>query len=296
MNNPRARKEDRIAKYLEAIPGAIAGAGGHKQTFKAACSLYNGWALTEEETLAWLKVYNAKCNPLWTDKELEHKAKDVARAKHNKPRGYLLGESGSAFEKEAPDWTLPTKPMGVWKIPATLATPNSISICTTVTFTDKRVEIENTVANVANGVVSGLVSPENGEHSENMEPLDPEPVSILDPEARRIDGELAKLSVVDGIKNDEDAKFYDGLIKTFDATFHPVDAAGTDEAPPGLTSEQLVPDPPRGLSSEERAAYYEADLRDATGEEYIDHDYRPPARPDRSSTRKKKRSPRKTAQ
>jgi hypothetical protein len=68
-----------------------------------------------------------------------------------------------------------------------------------------------------------------------------------------------------------------------------VDAAGTDEAPRGLTSEQLVPDPPQGLSSGERAAYYEADLRDAIGEEYIDRDYRPPAKPDRSSTRKKKR-------
>jgi hypothetical protein len=63
--------QERIAKYLEAIPGAIAGAGGHKQTFKVACSLYNGWALSEEETLAWLKVYNAKCQPPWSDRELE---------------------------------------------------------------------------------------------------------------------------------------------------------------------------------------------------------------------------------
>ena len=74
MKKPGVTKEDRIAKYLEAIPAAVAGSGGHKQTFKVACVLYNGWALSEKETLAWLKIYNAKCEPPWSDKELEHKA------------------------------------------------------------------------------------------------------------------------------------------------------------------------------------------------------------------------------
>jgi hypothetical protein len=35
--------------------------------------------------------------------------------------------------------------------------------------------------------------------------------------------------------------------------------------------------------------FYAADLKAAIGAEYIDRDYRPPAKPDRSSTRKKKR-------
>ena len=57
--------QERIQAYLDATSPAIAYSDGHKQTFKVACLLYKGWALTVEETLAWLKVYNAKCQPPW---------------------------------------------------------------------------------------------------------------------------------------------------------------------------------------------------------------------------------------
>ena len=219
MKKPGVTKEDRIAKYLEAIPAAVAGAGGHKQTFKVACSLYNGWALSEEETLAWLKIYNAKCEPPWSDKELEHKAKQAAQAKHDKPRGYLLGESRSTFEKEPPDWTLPTKPLSVWKVLTTLTTPNSISICTTATSTATRVEIENTVVNVVNPVVSPLEGSGIGENDPKMETLDRERVSILDPEVQRIAGELVKLQRDGAIKSEQDAEFFAAVMGTFSATF-----------------------------------------------------------------------------
>ena len=116
--------QERIQTYLDAIPPAIAHSDGHKQTFKVACLLYNGWALTVDETLAWLKVYNAKCQPPWSDKELAHKAKDAAKAKHEKPRGYLLNGS-IADQRAEPDWTLPTKPHATGKIPTTLTTVNS---------------------------------------------------------------------------------------------------------------------------------------------------------------------------
>ena len=89
-----------------------------------ACLLYNGWALTVDETLAWLKVYNAKCEPPWSDKELAHKVKDAAKAKHEKPRGYLL-DGSIADQRAEPDWTLPTKPHASGKIPTTLTTVNS---------------------------------------------------------------------------------------------------------------------------------------------------------------------------
>jgi hypothetical protein len=45
--------QERIRGYLDAIPPAIAYSDGHKQTFKVACLLYNGWALTVDETIAW---------------------------------------------------------------------------------------------------------------------------------------------------------------------------------------------------------------------------------------------------
>ena len=55
-----------------------------------------------------------------------------------------------------------------------------------------------------------------------------------------------------------------------------------------------MPPPPEGLSAEERAAYYQADLEDAIGAEYIDRNYQPQVfQSRRSPTREKKRSPRK---
>jgi hypothetical protein len=86
--------QERIQTYLDATPPAIAYSDGHKQTFKVACLLFNGWALTIDETLAWLKVYNTKCEPPWSDKELAHKAKDAAKAKHeNRAAISLLRQS-----------------------------------------------------------------------------------------------------------------------------------------------------------------------------------------------------------
>ena len=102
--------QERIAKPTStpSRPRSRTPAAMTKPSKWLACSI-NGWALTEDETLAWLKIYNAKCQPPWTDKELEHKAKDAAKAKHEKPRGHLLNAS-IAEQRAEPDWTLPTKP------------------------------------------------------------------------------------------------------------------------------------------------------------------------------------------
>jgi hypothetical protein len=81
--------EERIPKWLDAIPGAVAGQGGHNQTFRVACSLYNGWGLSEVQTLRWLKLYNAKCQPKWSEAELKHKAVSAVKASHSKTRGHL---------------------------------------------------------------------------------------------------------------------------------------------------------------------------------------------------------------
>lgn len=82
---------ERIARYLSACPPAIAGQGGHNQTFSVACSLCHGFSLSEEETFYWLQQYNARCSPEWSEAELLHKAKSAANAASDKPRGYLLG-------------------------------------------------------------------------------------------------------------------------------------------------------------------------------------------------------------
>ena len=116
---------------------------------------------------------------------------------------------------------------------------------------------------------------------------------ILQAEAGRIATELSKFDRDGAIKSEQDASFYANLIRIFDATYTgPVGSTSPDHAI--LTDEQLVPPPPEGLSAEERAAYYQADLENAIGAEYIDRNYQPQVfQSRRSPARKKKCSPRK---
>ena len=145
--------QERIAKYLAAVPPAISGASGHNQTFSAACSLYNGWNLSEEDTLAWLKVYNERCEPKWSDKELAHKAAEAARSACDKPRGHLIGEQEKEQAEQAERFL--GKPIASGNISATLATlkidffssdthPHAHTLSTST-----RKESEINVANVA---------------------------------------------------------------------------------------------------------------------------------------------------
>jgi hypothetical protein len=81
--------EKRISAYIAAIPGAVAGNGGHPQTFKVACYLVNGWALSAAEAMPYLQAYNQRCLPMWSDKELAHKLDDAEKAQHKEPREHL---------------------------------------------------------------------------------------------------------------------------------------------------------------------------------------------------------------
>jgi hypothetical protein len=87
---------DRARAYLAAIPPAIAGQGGHDQTFAVACVLVNGFALEPETALALLREYNRHCLPPWSEHELVHKIESAIQATPHKPRGHLLGE-GATF-------------------------------------------------------------------------------------------------------------------------------------------------------------------------------------------------------
>ena len=83
---------DRARSYLARMEEAISGQGGHSTTFKAACVLVHGFALSVEEALPLMLEYNERCVPPWTEKELRHKLTDAAKVtNHQHPRGHLLG-------------------------------------------------------------------------------------------------------------------------------------------------------------------------------------------------------------
>jgi len=78
---------DRARKYVNTMPGAISGSGGHDQTFRVACILTMGFCLSREEAFGILAEYNRRCDPPWTDRELRHKIESAS--KQAGPRGYL---------------------------------------------------------------------------------------------------------------------------------------------------------------------------------------------------------------
>jgi hypothetical protein len=85
----------RAERYLEAMPEAVSGHGGHNATFAAACAMVNGFALDEPTALDLLaRLYNPRCKPPWSDRQLAHKVHSAATSSHSQPAGYLI-ERGS---------------------------------------------------------------------------------------------------------------------------------------------------------------------------------------------------------
>jgi hypothetical protein len=67
---------ERARRYVAKMPPAISGQGGHNQTFTVACELFR-FGLTDSEAAAVLAEYNQRCQPPWSDHELQHKLGDA---------------------------------------------------------------------------------------------------------------------------------------------------------------------------------------------------------------------------
>ncbi|MBK9189963.1 MAG: DUF3987 domain-containing protein [Phycisphaerales bacterium] len=87
---PKEHIERRAAAYLDRIPAAISGSGGHSQTYAAATAMVHGFGLDAETAFRLLADrYNPRCEPPWSEKELRHKVTDAASKPHDKPLGWL---------------------------------------------------------------------------------------------------------------------------------------------------------------------------------------------------------------
>lgn len=80
----------RAERYLDQMPPAISGQGGHDATFRAALVLTRGFCLPESEAYELLlRIYNPKCDPGWTERDLRHKIASAA-SDGQVEWGYLL--------------------------------------------------------------------------------------------------------------------------------------------------------------------------------------------------------------
>jgi uncharacterized protein (DUF927 family) len=91
----------RIEKYLDKIPPAVSGQGGHNQTYHVAAILVWGFSLAFEDAEPFMRAYSKRCIPQWSEKEIDHKLVDAHKATdHKRPRGYLLApEEGPPIEE-----------------------------------------------------------------------------------------------------------------------------------------------------------------------------------------------------
>lgn len=92
---------ERARKYIDTIPGAVSGSGGHNKTYQVACILILGFGLTKSEARILLSEYNRRCEPQWREKELDHKIDSAD--KEPGPRGYLR----DAKDGDLPGITIP---------------------------------------------------------------------------------------------------------------------------------------------------------------------------------------------
>ena len=68
----------RARQYLAKLPPAISGSGGHTQTLLAAEHLVRGFELSDEAAMQLLEEdYNPRCEPPWSERELQHKVKEA---------------------------------------------------------------------------------------------------------------------------------------------------------------------------------------------------------------------------
>jgi hypothetical protein len=89
--------EPRAIAYLNAMPPAIGGSGGHSQTFAAATALVHGFGIEPDRALAILSAeYNPRCQPPWSDKELGHKVNQASTKPHDRPFGWLHDDGPSS--------------------------------------------------------------------------------------------------------------------------------------------------------------------------------------------------------
>lgn len=80
---------ERSSAYLATLPESIESQGGQEALWRAALALVKGFGLSVDDAYKMLiEEYNPRCRPPWSEKELQHKVDDAAKAQA--PSGYLL--------------------------------------------------------------------------------------------------------------------------------------------------------------------------------------------------------------
>ena len=75
----RLQQIERARRYMDAVPGAVQGRAGDIATYKLACRLVRGFALSDDEAFMLLRIWNWRCQPRWSERELIAKITSARR-------------------------------------------------------------------------------------------------------------------------------------------------------------------------------------------------------------------------
>jgi hypothetical protein len=96
---------ERAAAYVERMPPAISGSGGHTATFAAAAVLTRGFAMPESDALPLLLAWNqTHCQPPWSEADIRLKLRSAVTS--TRPLGYLLNDKETLMIPCASDSSL----------------------------------------------------------------------------------------------------------------------------------------------------------------------------------------------
>jgi putative DNA primase/helicase len=90
--------EHRAAITIAGMQPAVAGQGGHGQTFAVAVALIHGFRLSPDRAWPILTAYNARCEPPWSEAELRHKLDDAAKHTPREAPGWLLDADRPGYQ------------------------------------------------------------------------------------------------------------------------------------------------------------------------------------------------------
>lgn len=86
--------EERVRRYIATMPASLSGSGGHTALFNVVRILLHGFGLSREGARAFLAEFNQRCEPPWSESEIEHKLVSVDGLATPGGRGYLLEDVG----------------------------------------------------------------------------------------------------------------------------------------------------------------------------------------------------------
>jgi hypothetical protein len=88
---------ERARRYLEKLPDSVSGQGGHDALWHAALCVYRGFDLERKQARELLQEFSGRCQPPWSDREIEHKLDQVEK-KAKAPWGFIVNPAGRVHE------------------------------------------------------------------------------------------------------------------------------------------------------------------------------------------------------